>query len=105
MLGALSLVVLSVAAVVGVTAVAVWREAHVDDASRVERTDIILVLGAAEYDGTPSPVFQARLDHARLLYRQGRADFVMVLGGGRPGDVTTEGEAGRRYLEYRILGN
>lgn len=100
-LGALSLVVLSVAAVVGVTAVAVWREAHVDDASRVERTDIILVLGAAEYDGTPSPVFQARLDHARLLYRQGRADFVMVLGGGRPGDVTTEGEAGRRYLIAR----
>jgi len=91
-------VLLAALAVVGGTAVAVWRAAHVDGASRVDHADIILVLGAAEYDGTPSPVFQGRLDHAVLLFQQGRSDRVMVLGGSRPGDVTTEAAAGREYL-------
>ena len=84
--------------VVAATGVAVFRAAHIDAASTVDRADVILVLGAAEYDGTPSPVFEGRLDHAALLFRQGRADTVIVLGGGRPGDVTTEAEAGREYL-------
>ena len=84
--------------VIAVTGLAVFRAAHIDAASTVDRADVILVLGAAEYDGTPSPVFEGRLDHAALLFRQGRADTVMVLGGGRPGDVTTEAEAGRDYL-------
>ena len=77
---------------------AVWSAAHTDDASRVERADAILVLGAAQYQGEPSPVFAGRLEHARLLYEQGRASRVVVLGGGRPGDVSTEAEAGRAYL-------
>ena len=91
-------VVLVALGVMAVTGIAVFRAAHVDAASTVDRADVILVLGAAEYDGTPSPVFEGRLDHAALLFRQGRADTVMVLGGGRPGDVTTEAEAGRDYL-------
>jgi vancomycin permeability regulator SanA len=82
----------------GLTAVAVWRAAHVDDASRVEHVDAILVLGAAQYNGTPSPVFVGRLDHAVLLYREGRADIVLVLGGSKPGDQSTEAAAGRDYL-------
>jgi len=94
-------VLLAALVVVGGTALAVWRAAHVDGASSVEHADIILVLGAAEYDGTPSPVFRGRLDHAALLFRQGRSDRVMVLGGGRPGDVTTEAAAGRAYLIAR----
>jgi vancomycin permeability regulator SanA len=57
-----------------------------------------VVLGAAEYNGTPSPVFVGRLDHAVLLYREGRADTVLVLGGSKPGDRTTEAAAGRDYL-------
>lgn len=85
-------------AVVLATGVAVWRAAHTDDASRIDRADVILVLGAAEYNGEPSPVFAGRLDHAKLLYDQGRAPMVMVLGGGQPGDRTTEAEAGRDYL-------
>jgi len=101
LLTAATIVLLAALAVVGGTAVAVWRAAHVDGASRVDHADIILVLGAAEYDGTPSPVFRGRLDHAVLLFRQGRSDRVMVLGGGRPGDVTTEAEAGRAYLVSR----
>lgn len=84
--------------VVGASAVTVWRAAHTDDASRVDHTDLIIVLGAAQYDGRPSPVFRGRLDHAALLWQQGRADRVMVIGGAQPGDATTEAEAGRNYL-------
>ncbi len=89
---------LSVVAVVGVTALAVWRAAHHDDAAEVETADLIVVLGAAQYNGDPSPVFAGRLDHAALLFTQGRADQVVVVGGNRPGDRTTEAEAGRDYL-------
>jgi uncharacterized SAM-binding protein YcdF (DUF218 family) len=88
----------AVVVLVGVTALAVWRAAHDDDASRIDRTDVILVLGAAQYNGTPSPVFQGRLEHAALLYRAGRASTVLVLGGGAPGDRFTEAEAGRDWL-------
>ncbi len=77
---------------------AVWSAAHTDDASRVDRVDVIVVLGAAQYQGTPSPVFAGRLEHAGLLFEQGRAERVLVLGGGRPGDVSTEAESGRAYL-------
>ena len=94
LVGLLAIVVL----VLGATAWAVWSAAHTDDASRIDRADAILVLGAAQYQGDPSPVFQGRLDHAQLLYEQGRADRVVVLGAGRPGDSSTEAEAGRGYL-------
>jgi uncharacterized SAM-binding protein YcdF (DUF218 family) len=93
-----SLLAIGAIGVVLATGVAVWTEAHHDDASRIERVDAILVLGAAQYDGTPSPVFLGRLRHAQLLYKQGRATTVMVLGGSRPGDVSTEADAGRDYL-------
>lgn len=80
------------------SAIAVWRAAHDDEASRVDRVDVILVLGAAQYGGRPSPVFQGRLDHAALLYRQRFADRILVLGAGQPGDQVTEAEAGSAYL-------
>ena len=80
------------------TGVAVWRAAHTDDARTVERADVIMVLGAAQYDGRPSPVFEGRLEHAELLYQEGRADTILVLGGGAPGDRTTEADAGRSWL-------
>ncbi len=98
LLSALLLLAVAVLLVIGVTGVAVWRAAHTDDASRVERADAILVLGAAQYGGQPSPVFQGRLEHAALLYEEGRAQLVLVLGGSQPGDVTTEAEAGRDFL-------
>jgi len=93
-----ALVLLIASIAVGTSAVTVWRAAHRDAASRVDRTDVIIVLGAAQYDGTPSPVFAGRLDHALLLYRQGRAATVMVVGSKEPGDTYTEAEAGRDYL-------
>jgi vancomycin permeability regulator SanA len=78
--------------------IVVWRAAHHDDASDIERLDAIVVLGAAQYDGEPSPVFAGRLDHAALLFEQVRADRVLVLGGSQPGDRFTEAEAGASYL-------
>ena len=79
-------------------AIVVWRAAHHDDASDIERLDAIVVLGAAQYDGEPSPVFAGRLDHAALLFEQARAERVLVLGGSQPGDRFTEAEAGASYL-------
>jgi uncharacterized SAM-binding protein YcdF (DUF218 family) len=98
---AFTLIVIGAVGIVGATGVAVWIEAHHDDARRVDHVDAILVLGAAQYDGTPSPVFKGRLEHAQLLFDQGRADTVVVLGGSQPGDVSTEAEAGRDYLVSR----
>jgi uncharacterized SAM-binding protein YcdF (DUF218 family) len=83
---------------VAITGFAVWRAAHTDDASRVDRADVILVLGAAQYNGDPSPVFEGRLRHAALLFREGRSDTVIVLGGAAPGDRSSEAEAGRDWL-------
>ncbi|HET9133632.1 MAG TPA: YdcF family protein [Gemmatimonadales bacterium] len=60
--------------------------------------DAIVVLGAAQYDGRPSPVFQARLDHAALLRREGYAGLIVVTGGIVAGDRMSEATAGRRYL-------
>lgn len=60
--------------------------------------DAIVVLGAAQYDGDPSPVFRARLDRAGQLYRDGVAPRIVAIGGGQPDDRTTEGQAGVDYL-------
>jgi uncharacterized SAM-binding protein YcdF (DUF218 family) len=60
-------------------------------------SDAIAVLGAAEYDGQPSPVFRARLDHARELYNRGIAPLIITLGGTN-GDEHSEGAVGRDYL-------
>lgn len=59
--------------------------------------DAIAVLGAAEYDGRPSPVYRARLDHALDLYRRGIAPLIITLGG-PGGDKYTEGAVGAHYL-------
>ena len=59
--------------------------------------DVIIVLGAAQYDGHPSPVYRARLDHAVMLYRRGYARHLLFTGGKRRGDRFTEAEAGRAY--------
>lgn len=60
-------------------------------------SDAIGVLGAAEYDGRPSPVFRARLDHALELYHHGIAPLIITLGGAG-GDDYSEGSVGREYL-------
>jgi uncharacterized SAM-binding protein YcdF (DUF218 family) len=77
------------------TAGRVWWVARHDDHPR---SDAIVVLGASQFDGRPSAVFRARLDHALILWEKGVAPRVVTVGGGRPGDRFTEGEAGARYL-------
>lgn len=60
--------------------------------------DAIVVLGAAQYNGRPSPVFRARLDHALTLYRAGHAPVVLVTGGIGLRDTLSEAAVGARYL-------
>jgi uncharacterized SAM-binding protein YcdF (DUF218 family) len=60
--------------------------------------DAIVVLGAAQYNGRPSPVLRARLDHALALYRERLAPLVIVTGGVGRGDTISEALVGRRYL-------
>lgn len=76
-------------------AVRIVQFAHSDQHAAA---DAIVVLGAAQYNGRPSPVYAARLDHAAALYRAGDAAHIITLGGKQQGDLVTEGEAGRRYL-------
>jgi uncharacterized SAM-binding protein YcdF (DUF218 family) len=95
---ALGGVLLLGALLVGISGVVVWRAAHHDDASDVAHADAIVVLGAAQYQGTPSPVFRGRLEHVLLLWKQGRADLVVTVGSNQPGDRTTEAAAAREYL-------
>jgi uncharacterized SAM-binding protein YcdF (DUF218 family) len=63
-----------------------------------QAADVIVVLGAAEYRGKPSPVLQARLNHALLLYLRGLAPFLLTTGGAGGDPRYTEGEVGRDYL-------
>ncbi|HSU30094.1 MAG TPA: YdcF family protein [Bryobacteraceae bacterium] len=60
--------------------------------------DVIIVLGAAEYNGRPSPVLKLRLDHALELYAAGMAPYILTTGGSGGDPVYTEGEVGRAYL-------
>lgn len=75
--------------------VQVWRAAGRDEA---QPSDAIVVFGAAQYDGTPSPVLAARLDHAIALYQTDVAKVIVVTGGRAPGDRTTEASASAQYL-------
>jgi uncharacterized SAM-binding protein YcdF (DUF218 family) len=74
--------------------VQIQRYANLDQAAPA---DAIGVFGAAEYDGRPSPVFRARLDHALDLYHRGIAPLIITLGG-EGGDQFSEGSVGRDYL-------
>lgn len=63
--------------------------------------DAIVVFGAAEYSGHPSPVLRARLDHGFELFRQGIAPVVIVTGGAAADPTFSEGGVGHDYLEHR----
>ncbi|MGE0878213.1 MAG: YdcF family protein [Acidimicrobiia bacterium] len=76
----------------------VWWTGQSDEKRIV---DAIVVLGAAQYDGRPSPVLASRLDHALDLYTKGLAPTIVVTGGKQPGDRFTEAAASAQYLEAR----
>jgi uncharacterized SAM-binding protein YcdF (DUF218 family) len=75
--------------------VRIERQSTVDEA---RPADVILVMGAAEYRGRPSPVLRARLDHALELYRRKLAPRVLTTGGAGGDADFTEGGVGRSYL-------
>ena len=76
----------------------VWSVGRSDDRAPV---DAIVVMGAAQYDGRPSPQLEARLDHVVELWPEGLAPLVVVTGGNRPGDRFTEASASAAYLVER----
>ncbi|HET9659182.1 MAG TPA: YdcF family protein [Thermomicrobiales bacterium] len=77
---------------------AIYKQSRTNEA---HAADAIVVLGAAQFNGVPSQVFQARLDTALDLYRQGYAPLIVVTGGRIYGDQYTEAESGRNYLVDR----
>jgi uncharacterized SAM-binding protein YcdF (DUF218 family) len=77
------------------TATAIWYTARQDARPA---SDAIVVLGSAQYNGVPSSIFEARLEHALRLYEDGVAPVIVTVGGKAAGDQFTEAEAGADYL-------
>ncbi|MFI0354738.1 YdcF family protein [Actinomadura sp. 9N407] len=92
--GVLAIAVLTPLTVAG----RVWYQARQDERPK---SDAIIVLGAAQYNGRPSPTLQWRLQHALELYRDGTAKAIVTVGGKRQGDNFTEAGAGRKWLIER----
>lgn len=92
--GVLGLILVG-ALVVGGTAFRVWQLGRIDDRTQA---DAVVVLGAAQYNGKPTPVLRARLEHAKRLYEDGVAKYIITSGGKRSGDRYTEADAGVRWL-------
>jgi uncharacterized SAM-binding protein YcdF (DUF218 family) len=88
-------VLLPVATYVVALSKRIEQQSEVDES---QKADIIVVLGAAEYHGRPSPVLKARLDHAYDLYERGLAPFILTSGGKGGDPQFTEGQVGRDYL-------
>ncbi len=95
---ALLLAVVAVGVRVNQVAAAIQSQSTIDEA---RRADAIIVLGAAEYRGKPSPVLEARLNHALFLYLKRLAPRVITTGGAGGDPVFTEGSVGRAYLTER----
>jgi uncharacterized SAM-binding protein YcdF (DUF218 family) len=87
--------VAAVLLLIGSTALAIWWTARQDARPS---SDAIVVLGSAQYNGVPSSIFEARLEHALDLYDDGVAPVIVTVGGKAAGDEFTEAEAGRDYL-------
>ncbi len=95
-LQSLGLIVLIAAVYCVVSLLQVWNSGRSADRQPV---GAIVVLGAAQYDGRPSPQLQARLDHALELWNLNLASYIVVTGGKQEGDRFTEAAASRKFLE------
>ncbi len=89
---------LILAAIIVRTTIRIERQSTLDEA---RTADVILILGAAEYRGRPSPVLKGRLDHGLELFLEKRAPLILTTGGAGGDPVFTEGEVGRDYLIRR----
>lgn len=91
-------VAIAMALYVGLTFITVLTVGHTDAG---EKADAVVVMGAAQYDGIPSPLLESRLQHALEIYQEGRVSFIAVTGGKMPGDRFTEAATSRRWLTDR----
>ena len=91
----ISLVLLLIIVIPLYAAGSIWYTAK---NSTAEKSDVILVMGAAQFDGRPSEVLLARLDQAKSTFKSGLAPRIYTIGGGAPGDRTTEAAASRTWL-------
>lgn len=95
---AVAVVVLALGVYLGYTTVLIRQQAVADEA---RPSDVIVVLGAAEYRGKPSPVLRARLEHSLDLYRRGIAPRILTTGGSGGDPIFTESDVGRAWLIQR----
>ena len=91
----------TIAGYYAVTLVQVYATGRSDQVEQAGPADAIVVLGAAQYDGRPSPQLAARLDHVVTLYEDGVAPLIVVTGGKQPEDRFTEAESSAQYLTER----
>jgi uncharacterized SAM-binding protein YcdF (DUF218 family) len=94
-------IALAIVGVVLVAGYATWRVYNQGQIDGQRPADAIVVMGAAQYNGRPSPVFQARIDHAVALFKGGVAPILIVTGGKADGDITTEAASARAYAIAR----
>lgn len=85
----------------GYYCVSLWQVRSAGRSDQARQVDAIVVMGAAQYDGRPSPQLAARLDHVAVLWPEGLAPLVVVTGGNQPGDRFTEADASAAYLIER----
>ena len=97
-LWAVALTVAAVAVFLGITSIRIVRQAGLQE---IHPSDAIVVFGAAQYAGHPSPVFRARLDHAYDLFKRGVAAVVITTGGSGDDPTFSEGGVGHDYLMHR----
>src|SRR3954453_1228800 len=90
-----------VVAAVGWVAAVYWLVSRQADQDESRQAEAIVVFGAAEYAGHPSPIYRARLDHAYTLFRSGFAPLIITSGGAAEDPRFTEGGVGRDYLVLR----
>lgn len=93
----LVLAIVGVATFLAVTAVQIVQTASLEE---IHPADAIVVFGAAEYSGRPSPVLRARLDHALEVFHRGVAPVVITTGGAAADPTFSEGGVGRDYLMH-----
>jgi uncharacterized SAM-binding protein YcdF (DUF218 family) len=99
----LRLAVLVCALAVAWLAITAVRVIHTASLEQLQRADAIVVFGAAQYSGHPSPVYRARLDHAYALYQRGLAPVIITTGGAGGDPKFSEGEVGRtRLMEHGV---
>lgn len=77
---------------------AIYKQSNIDES---QKADAIVILGASQWNGKPSPMFKARLDRGLRLYRDGYAPIIVLTGGIGVGEKLSEADVGRNYLQAR----